>query len=61
MTTIFVLFYKRDILVKIIDLLENKEWSDSELENMLMEFRYDIADAKTFYLVGKQLIVFIIL
>lgn len=37
-------------------MMENNNWSDSELENMLMEFRYDIADAKTFYLVSKQLI-----
>lgn len=55
------MFHKRDKLVKIIDLLENNEMSDNELENMLMEFRYDIADAKTFYLVGKRLIIFTVL
>lgn len=50
---IFVLFIKRNELIKIMDVLEDGEWSDDELDNILMEFRHNITDAKTFYLVCK--------
>lgn len=52
---ILILFFKRDELFKVIDILENnfenKEWTDNELENVLMEFRYSITNTKSFYLV----------
>jgi hypothetical protein len=33
--------------------IENSEWSDDDkLDNFLMESRYDITNAKTFYLVS---------
>lgn len=35
-----------------MDILENNTWSDDELENILIDWRSNITDAKTFYLVG---------
>ncbi|XP_050422091.1 uncharacterized protein LOC126834312 [Adelges cooleyi] len=40
----------KDVLYEFIDLLENNEYSAEELEKVSMESRYDIAEAKTFYL-----------
>lgn len=43
----------RDELYKIMDIMEHGEWSDdNDLDNILMESRYDITNAKTFYLVS---------
>lgn len=50
---ILCFFLLRDELFKIMDTIENREWSnDDELDNILMESRYVIINAKTFYLVS---------
>jgi len=43
-----------------MDELEKNKWTEDELENILIEFRYKIIDAKTFYLVSILLFIFII-
>lgn len=51
---ILCLLIIRDELYKIMDIMENKEWYDEdELDNILMESRYTITNAKTFYLVSR--------
>lgn len=46
---------KRNELIQMMDVLENGEWSDGELDNVLMEFRHNITNAKTFYLVSTYI------
>ncbi|VVC25211.1 Hypothetical protein CINCED_3A020073 [Cinara cedri] len=41
--------YKNE-LMKVIDILASDEYPENELDNVLMESRYHIKDAKTFYL-----------
>jgi len=46
------LFIIRDVLIKSMDLLEPNDLFDDKLEDDFMESRYDIANAKSFYLVS---------
>lgn len=46
-----MLFCSRDLLNEVMGILESNKWSDDELENLLIECRSQIVDAKTFYLV----------
>jgi len=55
------LFVLRNELIKVIDKLENNEFSDDELDYLLIEFRSFIADAKTFYLVRIHIMGFLII
>lgn len=43
---------KRNELVKIMDIMENNKWTHGDLEDLLIEYRYNITEAKTFYLVS---------
>lgn len=43
---------KRNELVKIMDIMENNKWTHDDLENLLIEYRNNINEAKTFYLVS---------
>lgn len=41
----------RNELLQIMSLLESNVWTDEELDNLLIEYRYKITEAKNFYLV----------
>lgn len=42
----------RNELFKIMDIIENNQWTHENLEDLLIEYRYNITEAKTFYLVS---------
>lgn len=42
----------RNELIKLMDVLENRKWTDDDTEDMLMEYRYNVSEAKTVYLVS---------
>lgn len=35
-----------------MDIMENNKWTHDNLEDLLIEYRYNITEAKTFYLVS---------